>query len=266
MNQTTDLVVRETIPALVGCYKLAVKEIEEAYALLEAARNRLRAAFLDGPGYRFDTNERNCNDVGKEASDYIINKIKRDAWGVLVERIELRRLLSIKGRDKLDEQMRNGEDLPDITEENIIAMLQSTVANVDNFMEEAVKEIFDYLRPPASKYKANTEYELGKRVILSYMVEKSYVKGKFSVSHWHDKYLTALDNVFSVIDGKGTIKTYNGPLYDAIKNCEEGTGETDYFRFKCYMNGNLHIEFKRDDLVARLNAIAGGNRIKTGSR
>jgi DNA repair protein RadD len=33
--------------------------------------------------------------------------------------------------------------------------------------------------------------------------------------------------------------------------------ETDYFRFKCFGNGNLHLEFLRLDLVERLNAIGG---------
>lgn len=41
-----------------------------------------------------------------------------------------------------------------------------------------------------------------------------------------------------------------------------GADETAYFRFRCFKNGNLHIEFKRLDLVARLNQVAGGARLK----
>src|SRR5436190_20361060 len=38
--------------------------------------------------------------------------------------------------------------------------------------------------------------------------------------------------------------------------------ETDYFKFRCFRNRNLHQEFKRLDLVAKLNAIAGGMRLR----
>ena len=40
--------------------------------------------------------------------------------------------------------------------------------------------------------------------------------------------------------------------------------ETDYFRFKWFKNGNMHLTFKRMDLVAKMNQIAGENLIKQG--
>jgi hypothetical protein len=68
--------------------------------------------------------------------------------------------------------------------------------------------------------------------------------------------------VFHALDGNGTIKTHRGPLIDAIEAAKDGTGETDYFRFRCFRNRNLHLEFKRLDLVAKLNTVAGGMRLR----
>jgi len=65
------------------------------------------------------------------------------------------------------------------------------------------------------------------------------------------------------LDGNGTIKTHRGPLIDAIEATKDGTGETEYFRFKCFRNRNLHLEFKTLDLVAKLNAVAGGMRLRS---
>ena len=65
-----------------------------------------------------------------------------------------------------------------------------------------------------------------------------------------------------MIDGKPPVKTYHGELYDAITDSPDGNGKTQYFKFKCYLNGNLHLEFLRADLVVKLNAVAGGNRLK----
>lgn len=258
---TTDIAKRETLAAMIGTYQQATLKIEEAYTILEEAQKALRAVFLDAPGYRFSVNERSNTDVGQIASKAIIARIKKDAWAVIVERMELRRLLSIQRRNELDAQIEKGE-LPELTDESVLALFETSAANVNTYMEEAVKEVFEFLRPRQSRYKTNTEFELGKRVILTWQVEKGWSNGAFRVNYHRDKYLTALDNVFHMIDGKGPIKTYHGPLYDAITNSPDGTGKTDYFKFRCCINGNLHLEFLRPDLVARLNAIAGGNRLR----
>lgn len=258
---TTDLAKRETLSTMIGAYQQATSNIREAYAILEAAQTTLRSVFLDAPGYRFSVNERNNTDVGKMASDEINARIKKDAWAVIVERMELRRLLSIQRRTELDSQIEKGE-LPELTLENVMALFETSAANVNTYLEEAVKEVFDFLRPPRSSFKTNTEFELGKRVILSWMVEKGWSRGKFRANYHRDKYLTALDNVFSMIDGKGPVKSYHGPLYDAIADSPDGTGATEYFKFRCCLNGNLHLEFLKPALVEKLNAIAGGNRLR----
>lgn len=258
---TTDLAKRETLNTMIGAYRLATSQVQEAYAILESAQTTLRSVFLDAPGYRFNVNERNTTDVGKKASDEVNARIKKDAWAVIVERMELRRMLSIQRRTELDSQIEKGE-LPELTDENVMALFETSAANVNTYLEEAVKEVFDFLRPPHSSFKTNTEYELGKRVILSWMVEKGWSRGKFRVNYHREKYLTALDNVFHMIDGEGPVKSYHGPLYDAITDSPDGTGATEYFKFRSCMNGNLHLEFLKPALVAKLNAIAGGNRLR----
>jgi hypothetical protein len=72
-----------------------------------------------------------------------------------------------------------------------------------------------------------------------------------------------LENVFTALDGNGQIaKRYNSVLEDAICSAPGGVGETDYFNFKAHRNGNLHISFRRRDLLARFNQIAGGARLR----
>lgn len=259
----TDIARRETLTAMIGTYNQACADIRTAYALLEKAQGQLRSAYMDTPGHSFATNDRNMYDrVGDKAAEAILKNVKKDAWRHLVERMELRRMLSIKRRDELDRQLERSEELPELTEENILSMFQQSAANVSTYLEEAVQEVFEFLRPPQSHLKTNTEFEIGRKVILTWIVEKGYQRGKFRVNYHRDKYLVALQNVFQMMDGQGPVKGYYGDLYSAITDSPDGKGETTYFKFKCYVNGNLHLEFKRADLVARLNAIAGGNRLK----
>lgn len=70
--------------------------------------------------------------------------------------------------------------------------------------------------------------------------------------------LLAIDSVMRVLDGRTPIQNRHGELAEAIGR---GDTETEYFKFKCFKNGNLHLEFKRLDLVQRLNQIATGDLV-----
>ena len=261
---TTDIARRETLAELVGAFRQSMEEIETAYRLLEGAQKRLQERFAAGTQYYFNVNDRNQYErTGEGAIKAVRLTLKRDAWAALVERMELKRVLSLKRQAELEKQIREGKDLPDITEEGILAMFEQQAANVETYLEEAVREVFDYLRPRRSGYKTNSEFEIGKRVILTFAVERGFTRGAFRVCYRRGAEISALDRVFAMLDGRGSVlKSHNGPLYDAITDSPDGTGETEYFKFKCFKNQNLHVEFKRPDLVARLNAVAGGARLR----
>lgn len=258
---STDLVERKTATMLAGVYLQAETEIREAYRLLEQAKKRLGDAFLDS-GWYFDPNPRDSNRVGTEGADYALQKMKINAWQVIINRMGIKQLLSVERRNKLDRQLQTGEGLPEISGSAIIEMLEATAGNLPNYMEEAVLEVFDYLRPRNSAYKTNSEFEIGKRVVLTWIVEAGWCGRAFRVLYNRDCYLNAIDNVFHLLDGKGVVKSHYGPLYQAIEESKDGTGQTDYFKFRACKNGNLHLEFLRLDLLARFNAIAGGARLK----
>lgn len=259
MSDVTDLTKRLTIAECVAVYHQAVADMRSACALIADAENRLNVTF-DERGYiqlcahdriSFDKPERNLEEV------------RRRVWSAIVERTEVRRMLSITRAEELDRWLKNGE-LPEITLESVEDLARSFAEQLPSMLEEAVEEVFNLLRPRRSKYKTNTELEIGSKVILSHVVEKSW-SGNFQVNHYWNKSLTALENVFSALDGNGQIsKGYYSALATAINgtSLNAGTGETPYFKFKCFLNGNLHIEFRRLDLLARLNQIAGGARLK----
>lgn len=258
---TTDIAERQTLTAMVATYAVATAEVITAYKMLEEAQNKLRSVFTDTQGYNFPVNDRNMTEVGEKASTQINKRIHRDAWNAIVNRMELKKLLSIKRREELEKQLSEGE-LPALTEDNIRAMFENSAANLNTYLEEAVTEVFEYLRPHGSKLKTNTEFEIRNKVILSWMVERGYGKTPFRVNYHRDKHLIALENVFLMLDGKGVVKSYHGELYDSIQSTEDGTGKTPYFKFRCCLNGNLHLEFLRPDLVTKLNTVAGGNRLR----
>lgn len=265
----SEIARRETITALVGTYQQAVEQVTTAYGLLDAAKTNLSSVFLSDYFHVLSGNHYGpmSDDLAK-----VLDGIKRRAWMVIVDRLEIRRILSIKRREELDRQL-SGEsrnsyekvaELPEITEANILSMFQDGMAKATDYANEAVYEVFDWLRPGTwqrTEYKTNDKWKLGRKVIKTWVVEPGYGRGLFRVRYGIEKNVTALDNVFHMLDGRGALNTHNGPLTDAIMNSADGYGETDFFKFRCCKNGNIHLEFKRMDLVAKINKTAGGNRI-----
>jgi hypothetical protein len=185
-----------------------------------------------------------------------------------IHALDIDKILSIKRGDEIRKKLDDGE-LPEITIQNIYEVFETLMQNTNNFAEEAVHEVYDWLRPHegyrGSEYKTNQKYamfELGKKVIIPYIVERGWGGGGFHVNYYREKNLIALDKVFYLLDGKSMMtEGYRSPLVDKI-NEGKGAGETDYFSFKCYGNNNLHLEFKRIDLVKEFNRVAGGMNLK----
>jgi hypothetical protein len=239
-------------------WRQAESDIRQAYASLVQVGQRLNETFKESSLFDLDRRDY-CH---YEKPDETLKQLKKTVWSVLVDRMGLRQMLSIARCEQLDKQLETGEGLPEIEESQIIAMLEGTANNIPLYVEEMTKEVFEYLRPHYSEHKTNSEFEIGSKVILKHVVDLGYGKARFRVSHWREQKLRAIDNVFHALDGGGIIKTHGGPLVDAINMSESGSGETVYFRFRSHKNGNLHLEFKRLDLLAKLNAISGGMRLK----
>lgn len=267
---STHLATRKTVVEIVAIYEQAERDIRAAFAKIASAEKTLNDTItLDGPGniyVRQDHRTMRWGDV-----DNALEHVQRDVWAAIVERLGLRRIMSIGRAKELDRQLQSGE-LPPITVDNVIRFGRTYGEMIPEMHAEAVAEVFDWLRPRdhhgwgRDRYKTNQKSfeELDRKVILERMVEWEF--GKWRVAYHYAQNFVALENVFQALDGQGLVnKTWRSALQNAIEaSPREGRGETDYFRFRCFKNRNLHIEFTRVDLLKRFNEIAGGKRLKTG--
>lgn len=266
----TTLVTRSSIADKVKAYNEAQEKIKQGYALLADAQKQLKEAFTVADRYSSDFDvipDRHFYGTPEKIPAHIEGLTRKRAWRILYHLLDIDKILSIKRAEEIGRKL-EGDDLPEITIANIYEVFETLVQNTNSFAQEAVHEVYDWLRPReesfASKYKTNQKnarFELGKKVILAWCVENKY-GGGFRVDYYREKNLIALDRVFHLLDGIGmSDKGYRSPLVDSI-NDGTGVGETDYFRYKCYSNKNLHLEFKRLDLVAEFNKVAGGANLK----
>ncbi len=259
----TELARKTTVRDLVAAFQSAADTVRTAFGMIVRAQENLNAAFIQdryGAIHISATSRRWEDDFDKP--EETIERMKRGAWVCVVQRLELKRLCSIARWKALEEHLEKGK-LPDITEESVAGFAQGYLDGMAEMHLEAIREVFEWLRPHHARHKTNTELEIGERVIIEYALRRAYDGKGFRVQHYRSQNLTALENVFSCLDGQGSIsKGYQSELETAIEKAENGVGETEYFAFRCYKNQCLHLRFKRLDLLSRFNALAGGLNLK----
>lgn len=262
---------RSTVRELVAVWERTEREVRAAFAAIELAERRLNIAFTLGEAphksISVDASRgRGADNFGDP--DDCIERMQRQAWSELVDRLELRRVLSAE-RWRLLQKRLDGRDpdqppMPRITEENVVAFAREYGEGMRELFAEKVAAVFERLRPHHSEYKTNTELEVGERVILNCIVERAF-RGGFRLNY-HDRsgQLAELESVFQALDGQGdAVKVHRSQLEDAIEaSGKAGVGRTAYFEFRCHKKGTLHLKFTRMDLVRRLNIIAGGARLR----
>lgn len=254
---TTNLTTRATVTELVREWNLAMHELKTGLEAINRANQHLKAFDTSGSSYDLQAFQHHEYSLDFEVK---CRRMKAAAWRYLVDRIELKKLASIARAKEIDKQLYDKPDtLPEISVENIFGWLESMDTQAKTFLEEAVVEVYRNLRPSAwNRHKTNSAFRIGRKVILCHRIRPCYSSNsKFAVQYHFQDELRALDNVFHMLDGKGLSAYRNGDLVTAIENATTASGETDFFKFKCFGNGNLHVEFLRMDLVKKLNSIGG---------
>jgi len=276
----SDLIEYTTATRMAAVYKESVARIKSLIVELGDECDKLKKVFDSESSYSFAVDvyfESHRHDANADTATAVGNAMKRAAWRALTEKLGIRKVMSSKRQAELDDALcgqhrsRYGESapdtLPEIDEETIYQVLSGMVQSADEFMEEAVQEEFEFWRPAKqhAPYKRNSEFKLQPKIIRPWMVDPEYgLVGKFRVKYAQVKHVTALDNIFHRLDGKGVLPGYQGPLCDAINSSPDGKFKTDYFSGTCHKNGNLHLTFLRQDLLDKFNGVAGRNRLPGG--
>ena len=249
---------------VVELYRAAEGDIRRGFSLIAGALDTLTERVSGKYAVRLEG--RYGHGINVRDVDGSLSHLRRDIWRALIERSQVRKIMSVAAWKELETEVEKGEP-PDVTLANLEGLINKLRADGPKMLEDAVKEVFHFLRPPRSHFKTNTEFELGERVILSYWLESGKFVSGWRLNYHYEQEAVALENVFRLLDGKvrRADDGYWSDLHNAIKlipGNQSCVGETDYFAFRGHKKGTLHLRFKRMDLVRRLNVIAGGARLK----
>lgn len=271
----SEMELRRTTAELARAFKQQTERLRRAFAEAYGACTELAAAFTFGKndphhveyGFTFGIEYQGRTESFRwdenKPVETLIAGMKRTAWAVIVDRLGVKNVMSVAKRKQFEEQLAKGE-LPDIDEETLAGFVLGLADQAKDFAGEAAREVFELLRPRRSQYKTNNVFKVGRRVILWWLNSDKWTT-RYQISYSREAEAIALDGVFHLLDGKGVMREHRGDLVNAVQKSNDteprGRGETDYFRFKCFKNGNIHIEFKRLDLVKQLNGLAMGEYV-----
>lgn len=266
-RDSTAIGERLTVAELAALYAKCEADIRRSFGQVADSLRTLTLAFLgSSTGHDISLHRSHGRYLRLDFSDpeETITELRRDIWGYLIERAAFRKAMSVRAWKELSEKIEK-ETPPPITAETIQGMIDQFQADMPAMLKEAVAEVFEFLRPPGSEYKTNSEFEIGERVVLSNYIGQGYGR-TWDTEHWHDQQLIALENVFAMVDGKVAERSghYSNVALEIkrIPLDEKCHGATPLFEFRGFRNGNLHLKFRRMDLVRKLNAVAGGARLK----
>lgn len=263
---TATLTRRATIHQLVAVYQEQCERVRNAFGEIADAERVLNAMFLTDR-IHVAADHHSGRGGAWHDPDGILKRIRRAVWEAIIERLEIRRVMSASRWEECQKWLW-GKELPEITIETVEEHVKAWVASLDEMHAEAVRETFEYLRPRNSRHKTNSQLEVPPKVVLTSVMDSRVWT---MVSDYHGPRLAAVERVFKALDGKGTTNAgYYSGLENAIRDSAEAGREngepvdrdTPYFRVRVFKNGNAHIWFKRLDLLAKLNAIAGGKRLR----
>ena len=184
----------------------------------------------------------------------ITRNLDRDIWRDLMQRSGMLSLMDAQARDEWYNSLEK-DDIPAISEENILSTFKQLHLNKGEVFERGVINVFKSL---SWNYKSNSPYKFGKKIIVTGLVKCD--RWGFGLNWgWQRDRLADLERMLMLLDGKPVPDNradVTRRLGDHIhENRHSNRYEDEMFAIKYFQKGTAHITFKRHDLVHKMNDI-----------
>jgi len=270
----------KTMPVEYCHVETLVENVRRAFELVDQAYQRLNDAqeiLTKLPGWDLSrvgvlySHHHSTND-SMSGDKTEVTKVRRaiaaSAWLAIGEKLRLRDIMT---EHQYNEWHRNVETttLPDVTISNVWATMQGLVARFPEFATRVIDEAYNACRPRPRGYKTNDRFAVGRKVILTHVMQTKYA-GVVEVAYHSQHKLRDLATAMRLLDGKGIPKSFWGDIVDAVNATNESSrgrymcADTEYFSLRWYRNGHLHVTFKRQDLLDKWNRKVGAGQLHCG--
>ncbi|AHM66883.1 hypothetical protein PPSQR21_032440 [Paenibacillus polymyxa SQR-21] len=199
------------------------------------------------------------NDLREE-----LDRLRSGYWELILETDEFRKMLTNEAVQKLNRQIEAASDM-EINLVNIRMLLMALVANQREILTDSIVSIFQkitdrHMTSYSSNvhyyngWKTNSSYKINKKIVIpikyspfeSWDFKEDYSRINTGVRMWVDDIVKAFQLIDPNVSGEFT----------ALSSQEF---ENECLRFKMFAKGTIHVWFKDERLLAKLNYICGSH-------
>ncbi|KAB1579678.1 DUF4942 domain-containing protein [Serratia marcescens] len=188
------------------------------------------------------------------AMKVITRNIDRSIWRDLMKKSGMLSLMDAQAKEQWYNSLEK-DDIPEISEENILSTFEQLHRNKGEVFERGVINVF---RGLSWDFKTNSPCKFGKKIIVTGLVK--FDRWGFSLNWgWQRDRLADLERMLMLLDGKPVpdnredISRRLGNHIHALRGSAHY--EDEMFVIKYFQKGTAHITFKRPELVDKLNDI-----------
>lgn len=184
-------------------------------------------------------------------NDEVRRALDRDIWSYLLRVTQLETLMDQTAKDEFHRQVEN--DPPPATAANCRATVERLIAESADIFKRGIATAFSKLD---RRFRSHDGFKLGSRVVLTYFQDNFAI-----VSRTREDTLMDIERTFAVLEGKPQPERSGGILGALVLARPRGftaqayEATSRYFRVRVFKNGNAHVWFTRDDLLARVNLL-----------
>ncbi|CRX41137.1 z1226 protein [Yersinia enterocolitica] len=188
------------------------------------------------------------------AMPVITRNLDRSVWRDLMLKSGMISIMDAQARDEWHKNLEEG-DLPEISEENILATFEHLHHSKGEVFERGVVNVFKGL---SWDYKTNSPCSFGKKIIINNLV--THNRWGFSLNWgWRRDQLADLERMLFLLDGKPIPDNRGDVTTRLMEHIRYHPGvqsyEDDFFSICYFQKGTAHLIFKRLDLVEKMNDI-----------
>lgn len=252
--------------ASVATMERALSLMAEGLALAEEAE---RLAHRAHGASTFPLEDRAREDAYRRIFSPVNAAQSQEVWRQQVDARTWVQILTLTGmQDLMDRQAKEelykklGEHVQPVSEQVVRDTLESLRGDAPQTFKRGLARVFITLD---RRFRSHDGFKIGDRIILTRAFDEW---GNWTYWSKVRDQIIDVERIFSVLDGQAREAQVAAgapaprSLVQAIEedrgrglNPRQSVTEGTYFRIRTYKNGNAHLWFTRDDLVARANAL-----------
>ena len=228
---------------------------EGRYDVKEYVHRMAIDAYLNG-----GSNNTKCNEFR--------DLLNASAWETVLGSLNLDGIMTTSVKEAFDRNLKAAGHMP-LTKRNVQGVVSAIIGSAGETMKLCVVEVFDLFTkyysdnrlPNQEGWKTNKSWYCNKKVILPNWVELKWSSG-MQISYSRARHYQDIDKACCWLMGKKyeEVLTIEKAMTEDMEGARLGKGESEFFTFRYYMKGTVHLTFKDQTLLDRFNITASENK------